>query len=294
MTEGLIAQVKDWAADPTMLPRMSTALGLEAGRVIEGMRGDGFGENQTYSSEELASRVGAYEELAAEISRAVALVGHWSDETGARIVGRLIGRLANALGRSNGQVPWLELDRYPALLVMYAAGIGAVLAGHETQLVEILTRPHVLERERWTPNVLVLYPGNVIDHRIAQQLPGLERRHTPLSDHLAEILGTWLSEVEPDQKAFERGLDRFELLLGLIYYDLAQGSGRGGWAPLGRFTWRYNYGGTIWAELSREIEEASDGWPLLKAGLFGGSADRLQTSSKAYFALVANAANHLL
>ncbi len=294
MTEGLIQQVNDWAADPTKLPRMSAALGLEAGHVIEGMRGDGFGENQAYSSEELARRVGDYEELAAGMGLAAALVGHWSDETGARVVGRLIGRLANALSRSNGQRPWLDLDRYPALLVMYAAGVGAVLGGHETLLVEILTRPHLLERERWTPSVLVLYPGNVIDHRIAQQLPGLERRHTPLSDHLAEVLGVWLAAIEPDKKAFERSFDRFELLLGLIFYDLAQGPDRGGWAPLGRFTWRYSYGGTIWAELAREIEEAADGWALLKTGLFGGSADRLQTSSKAYFALVSNAANHLL
>jgi hypothetical protein len=272
---------------------MSDVLGLAAGRVIEGMRGDGFGENQPYSAEELASRVGAYEELSAELSRSVALVGHWSDDAGARLVGRLVGRLANALGRSNGQVPWLKLDRYPALLAMYAAGIGAVAAGREELLAQILTCNGLLEQSRWTANVLVLYPGNVIDHRLAQQLPGLERRHTPVSDHLAEVLGPWLTDIEPDKKAFERTFDRFELLLGLFFYDLGAQRDRGGWAPMGSFQWRYRYGETIWDDLAKEIEDSGDGWPLLKAGSFGGSLERLQASSKAYFSLVASAASHL-
>lgn len=292
MNEGLIQQAKVWAADPTKLPLLFDALRAEADRAIDGMRAGGFeAEKVPYSAEELARRLTAYEGLTDDLARVVALVTHWSDEAGGRVVGRLIGRLANALGRTTGTGPWLALDRYPALLVLYAAGLGAVVGGRESLLAPILAGPFTVDQNRWKSNVVVLYPQNVIDHRHAQQLPGLDRRHTPVSDHLIDVARPWLAELEPDQRAQERAFDRFELLLGLVMYDLSGQQGHGGWAPIGSFWWRYRYGDTIWDDLASEIDVAGENWPLLKAGLFGASSQRLAESLKGYLALVTRAAN---
>ena len=294
MTEGLIAQMKSGAADPTRLPVLAESLSAEVARVADAVRSDDFSATRAFSTEELDHRVDAFEGLTAELAKSLALVAHWGNDSGAHLLGRLIGRLTNAPGRTSGQGEWLELDRYPALLALYSAGVGAVLANRDRHLAPILAGEWSLDSQgRFVPNTLVLYSGNVIDHRIARQLPGLDRRHTPVSDHLAEVLGQWLVDLEPDNRVFERAFDRFELLLGLVFYDLASQRDRGGWAPVGRFCWRNRYDGTIWDDLAKEIRDGGERWPLLEAGLFGGSADRLAASLKAYVGIGVQAASQM-
>lgn len=277
MNADLTRQVKEWVADPTKGPMLHDLLQAEAARVIDAMRDDQFAAGTPYSKEELARRVAAYEQLAEDLGRAASLITYWAT-TDERIVPSIVARLANALERANGVVPWLELYRYPALLVMYAAGLGAVMGRREERLASLLTSAQIRDQGRWQPAVLVLHAHGVIDHPIAKELPGLDRRHTPMSDHLAEILRPWTEELEPDQDAFERAFDRFEYLLGLAMFDLRRIDAGGGWAPVGRFSWRAERHGAVERDITEEVRTAGAGWPLLRAGLFGGSAERLTES----------------
>jgi len=278
MNEELIRQVKEWVADPTKAPVLHDLLQGEAARAIEAMHDEQFAAGTPYTKEELPRRAAAYEALTEDLGRAAALVAYWGKTTDDRIVPRILARLANAMERGNGVVPWLEMHLYPALLVMYAGGLGAVIGRREEQLVGLLASAQVRERSEWKPNVLVLNTHGVIDHPIAKELPGLERRHTPMSDYLAEVLRPWLEGIEPDQAAFERAFDRFEYLLGLVMFDLRRQGPGGGWAPVGRLSWRGERYGAVDGEISAEIAAAGSDWPLLRAGLFGGEQGRLTES----------------
>ena len=65
-------------------------------------------------------------------------------------------------------------------------------------------------------------------------LPGLDRRHTPCSDHLFEVLKPLLDELLFLGSEYERAFDIFEVLYAIEY---AFQSDRG-WGPVGRFGWK--------------------------------------------------------
>lgn len=287
MNEELIRQVKGSVADPTKAPLLRDLLQAEAARVIAALRDEQFTAGLPYSKEELARRAAAYEALTEDLGRAAALGTYWEKTTDNRIVPAIVARLANAMERSNGVSVWLDLFLYPAVLVLYAGGLGAVLGHREEQLADLLASVIIRDREEWKPVVLVLSAPAAIDHRVAKDLPGLERRRTPMSDHLCEVLRPWLEELEPDQVAYERAFDRFEYLHGLVMFDITRQAGRGGYAPVGRLSWRGEYGNGIELALADEIAAAAASWPPLRGGLFGGDADRLAESVKGWSELIA-------
>ncbi len=278
MNEDLLRQVKDSVGDPTKGPALHGLVTAEVGRVVEAMRDESFAAEAPYSKEELARRVGAYEELAEDLGRVAAVAGYWSQTTDERLISRAIARLANAPERSSGTGTWLDLGLYPALLVLYSAGLGAVIGSREALLAELLAPPTIHDHNEWKPAALVLSAPAAIEHRVAQQLPGLERRHTPASDHLAEVLRPWVEELEPEPESYERAFDRFEYLVGLVAYDISRQERPGGWGAVGRFSWRGQYGNGIEVPIGAEIEALGDQWSLLRAGLFGRDLGRLTES----------------
>jgi hypothetical protein len=274
-----LVQTRELVGDPTKAPALHELLRTEAARVIERMRDDTFSPGTAYSVDELVRRLAAYEALAENLARAAVLVAYWARTTDDRLVPGLVATLANAVERSTGQAPYLDLVRYPALLVLYGGGLGAVIGGREEQLVGLLAPRTLRERQEWTATAVALSGPAVIEHRIAGTLPGLERHHTPVSDHLVEVFRPWFTDLESDQESFERAFDRWEYLDGLVAYDLSSRGGRGGWGPVGRFSWRGEYRTSrIDVEIAEEIAAAGASWPLLRAGLFAGDPTRLKES----------------
>jgi len=278
-----LTRVKDLAADATKGPALHDVIGAEAERVVEAMGDGSFAAKAVaYSNEELARRVAAYEILAEDLGRAAAVIGYWSESADPRLLPRLVRRLANAVERGEGLPVWLELIRYPALLVTYAGGLGAVIGDREGALALLLTRPIIRENDGWKPAATHLSSGGVLSGELPKRLPGLEQHRTPMSDHLMETTRPWLEDLEPDQIAFERAFDRYEFLAGLLMFDLTRGDTERGWGPIGRFHWRSRYGGGIAEEVGAELDATSMAWPLVRAGAFRGSGERAVESFHGY------------
>ncbi len=292
MNEELLGRVRELVADPAKAPALHALLQGETNRVIEAMRDESFAAGMPFSDQEFARRTSAYEELTEDLARAAALVAYWARTTDDRLVPGIVTRLANAPERASGQVPFLELSLYPALLVLYGAGLGAVIGRREEQLAELLSPATIRDRNEWKPVALVLSGPAAIDHRIGQRLPGFERRHTPASDRLCSVMRPWVSELEPDQESYERAFDRWEYLLGLTMFDLTRQTHGTGYAPVGRLSWRGHYGNGIEQALEQEIESAGSDWPLLRAGLFGRDATRLAESVAGWSKLIVEVRRH--
>jgi hypothetical protein len=259
---------------PNEGPALHEIVHAEAARVIEGMQAESLNAGVEYSMDEFVRRLAAYEVLTEDLARAAALTAYWVKTTDDRLVPGIVARLANAMDRTAGQQPYLDLVRYPSLLVLYGGGLGAVIGRREEQLAGLLASPTIRERQEWQAIAVVVSGPAVIEHRIGRTLPGLERHHTPASDHLLEITGPWLQELESDQESFERWFDRWEFLDGLVAFDLSRQGRRGGWGPVGGFSWRAERGNPVDAEIGQEITSAGANWPLLRSGLFGGDAAR--------------------
>ncbi len=275
VNDEFLGQVRELAADPTKAPALHALLQAEVARVIEGMHDESLSAGVQYSDEELARRVAAYETLAEDLARAAALVAYWGRTTDDRLVPGIVARLANAMDRGNGVTVWLELFLYPAVLVLYGGGLGAVIGSREEQLAPLLDSATIRDQGEWKKVALVLSGVAAISSKVAMRLPGLDRRHTATSDHLCEVERPWVEELEPDQESYERSFDRWEYLLGLAMFDLTRQAHGRGYAPVGRLSWRGNYGGGIEVALEQEVASAGPTWPLLRAGLFGRDPARL-------------------
>jgi hypothetical protein len=228
------------------------------------------------------------ETASADLVRAVAVVAYFVSAAGSRLLPGVIAHLANAFERKGGQDVWLDLQRYPSLLALYSAGLGLVSGDREDHLGSLLLARKITDRNTTWPLASRLYPQAVLEQRIAQELPEMERRFTPASDRLHEYLMPLVGSVVPDPTAYDRMFDRFEIILGLVTFDLSRTAQGRGWGPIGRFGWRRDHGGQTIEELEAEIA-APERSPLVKGGLFNGDPSRFVESAKAYIEFLSRA-----
>lgn len=211
-------RVRLLAADPIRGPELQQLLTTAATTMAERRVADEFEPATPFTPDELVRRLEAYEALTAPLAAAWATLGWWSAQPSARIATALMGHLAAVRDRGSGLHPWLDLYAYPALLLFYAFGVGAMTARRYDNMALLLEQPLLDARKRLQPAVLELNHPAVVDHDVARAMPGMERMLTPMSDRLATIVRPWVPI--PSDAMFETEFDRFELLVGLVYYDV--------------------------------------------------------------------------
>jgi len=193
-----------------------------------------------------------------------------------------------------GAVYLLKLRRYPALLLLYGAGVGAIAAGNFSTLGAVLTKPKVGNGSSTSgPICLEVFPSAVMETEIGRLLPGLDRHHTPVSDHLFERLREPLRPFLPRDEDYQGAFDRFEYFLGLIHADLTRyETEHGWWGPVGCFGWRgrrYSQESSVSNKISAEMEASGSDWGPLKAGLFGGSIEQAMIAKQKFDGFLAMA-----
>ena len=110
-------------------------------------------------------------------------------------------------------------------------------------------------------------------------LSGLERHHTPCSDHLYEVLKPLLDDLLFLGSEYERAFDTFEVLYAIEY---AYQTDRG-WGPIGRFGWKgIRSDSSPLLRIIKQAETVGDAWPPLTAGLCGGSIDKFKSVARGF------------
>ena len=272
MGDEFLAEVKQVVADPAASPRLNDLVNDEAGRLIAALAGSEFDLGSAPSNEAVITRLDRYAAVTADLAHALALGARWSGDPVRPIWPLLVERVVSAVDRGHGQTLWADLSLYPGILLLYASGFGAVAGVQYDTLRAVLLEPRLHFRNEWRRGVELLYPTAVLNDRQARAA-GLPRTFTPMSDRVAADLRPLVADLVPDDAAFNRLFDRFEYLLGLVYIDVAKID----WGPAGRFV-ADQYGAGADQAIEAEIAEAGALWPPLTAGLFGGSAERLNES----------------
>lgn len=272
MGDQFLTDIKQVVADPVAGPRLNDLLNVEASSLIAALGGDEF-DLAAGSDQAVIDRLDRYVALTADLARAVALGARWSGDAVRPLWTSLLERVVGAVDRSHGQTIWADLSLYPAVLILYSSGIGAVAGSRYDSLRAVLLEPRVHHHNEWRAAVEVLHPNSVLDPRQAARTAGLPKTFAPISDRLAADVRPLLVDLIPDDSAFDRLFNRFESLLGLIYIDVTKNA----WGPTGRFAAdQYGTGGDLLIEA--EVMEAGASWAPLAAGFFGGSLQRLEES----------------
>lgn len=228
-------------------------------------------------------RVEKYEALCETLISVFVTGCDWGTDDSTNLWVHSLQRIVNPIEIGGGLNYLLSLRRYPALLLLYSAGLAAVAAGNYATLAAVLTKPRVRDAQnKYDAICSKVYPNAMMDVYYGRLLPGQTNRHTPVSDHLYAKLQAPLREFLPGDEDYKGAFDRFEYLLGLVHADMNRRVFFGGWwGPAGRFAWRYdviNPDRHPSQKIGAEIEAERAKWPPLKAGLFGGSLGQLKTA----------------
>jgi hypothetical protein len=250
--------------------------------------------SQEELQQELTLRVERYRDLSNTLVYMMPTGCYWGTEDHDHLWAKCLERIANHRGMTSGTSIWLELQSYPALLLLYAGGIASVAAGRYGTLAVLLREVMITEASGVKPLALSLYPWSVIQSRNADLLPGMERHFSPTSDYLYETLREPLVEFFTRENNYTKCFDRFEYLLGLVHVELAKDQesslfpDEGRWGPVGRFGWKYRHHPerTVMHEVGQEFEQTLSEWPPFKEGLFDLSVDDFRTTKASFDSFV--------
>lgn len=191
---------------------------------------------------------------------------YWANTEQHTVLLRSFKRIADQSGPESGTIIWLSLRRYPALVLMYGLGLGA-LANSNYRFLKALFDQNI-RTDSYKPEqhtATALHNLSVLERDHQRLLPGREREHTPLSNHLFQILREPLRQYLPDDSAYDAAFDWFEYLLCLVHCDqqvtrpvLEQRKSENPdfpiWAPMGRFCWKGEERNIV-----RETDQMQDG-----------------------------------
>ena len=239
--------------------------------------------------DDVKERVHRYEALI-EVVKSILITGcYWGQNIHEPIWTDVLERTANLGWGSSGINVYVELKKYPALLLMYAGGIAAVAAKNYGNVAALLIRAKGENRSlrRDEPISYLVDPDDVLYRDLAQQLvnPG-QKNYTPANDYLFRIMRNSFNNLIPRDPHFESCFDTFEYLFALTVVDLREQFKMSHSWVVGSFLWRdrkhYDFKETTLEKLYAEIAASGADWPGLRAGLFGGSFERLQAAQKIF------------
>lgn len=229
------------------------------------------------NKDDLLLRVAQYE-AKSEILQAIMITGgYWGGSDMSNLFVKSLERLTDHQKDRNGYTDWINLGLYPALLLLFSASLAALASNNYQMFADLLLKPQNRYGNRGKePLFLSIFPHSVISQEFGRLLPDMERRHTPTSDHLVEVLKPAIREYIPDGMELENLFDRLEYILSLTILDHLLQTATHDWSPIGRFGWRTRgYGDlSISNQIESEIEREKENWKYLKVGFFGGSLDR--------------------
>lgn len=277
-TEAAVASLKGYLAEPKHRIRLADLVGGEVERVLEATAGHAFAPQggPPPDTTTFTARVRAYE-AACETLIAMAVVGgYWVEDWHHATWESALTRLATRRGEA-GYTVWIELQRYPATLLLYALALGAVEAGERGLLfLGRLFGTPVHREHREDKTAVELLPPFCLFQRGNEPprlLEGMDRHYAPLNDWLHALLQPRFRSLIPSESRFSYAFDRLEVLMALSYAHHAKRAKDWYWAPPGCYGYRGDNLDRILKELRSSLASLKEKSPYVRSGIFGKSAE---------------------
>jgi hypothetical protein len=275
-----VASLKRYIADPRQRVRLHDLVMDEINRVrrhlTEEFPVNGMRRTEVNFEDEFRQRARGYEASTEILRHLFFHGGFWAEAEQQDIFTRGLQMIVppDVLG---GVVAWLEMQKYPATLLLYAAGMGAIANGNFRMLKKLFS-VNLRHRNR-EQNILETSSAmRVMEISRAQVLYG-EHRHTPMSDYLVKMLMPMASILVSEPEFL---FDTLEIMIALAYLDRLEDLSGEHWMPPGRFCWQGHFGDASAKRFFVEVDREGSDWVPLKAGMFGGDIARLQAVRAAF------------
>lgn len=286
-TEAAVASLKSYLAEPKYRIRLADLVSCEVDKIVEATSGQNFAlqGGPAPDTNTFTARVRAYE-AACETLLAMAVVGgHWGEDWNYPAWHNALSSLATRRGEAGFSL-WIELQRYPATLLFYTLGIGAIEAGERGLIFlgKLFSTP-VHRENREDKTAVEMLPAFCLFERgkePAKQLEGMENRRAPLNDWIHVLLRSKAQGILPTEARYTYAFDRLELLMALSYAFHAKRDNNWYWAPPGAYGYRHDNRQRILNEIQNSLDSLGDKSPYVKANIFGHSATDCKAALEAF------------
>ena len=274
-TEAAVASLKRYIPDPRYRIQLSDLIDKTVERVVDVTSGEAFavqgGPEPT--TESVTARVRRYEAACSTLLAMAMTGGYWAEGEHYPVWQRALQRLGS-IPLSSGLTFWIELQRYPATLLLYALGLGAVEAGRLQFLGHMLGTTIHREHREDVPAVKMLPPFCFFsDGRVMRILEGMEKRKVPLNDWIHETLWPCAEHIIRDDNRYALVFDKLETLIALSYAHYKGKWSEWYWAPLGAFVHRSENRVRILREIEESLSTERDESPFVTCKIFGETAE---------------------
>lgn len=286
-TEAAVASLKGYLAERRHRICLADLISGEVKRVLDitsgpafALRGGSAPDTSTFTA-----RVRAYEAACETLIAMAAVGGYWMEDWHYATWQNALTRLATRREEA-GYTIWVELQRYPATLLLYALGLGAVEAGERGLLLlgKLFGTP-VHREHRDDKTAVELLPPFCLFKRGNEPprlLEGMEQRHAPLNDWLHTLLTPRFRDLIPSEERFAYAYDKLEVLMALSYAHHAKRAKNRYWVPLGCYGYRHDTRDQILKELRTALNSRGDKSLYVRSGLFGHSAEECLAEVEAF------------
>ena len=225
------------------------------------------------------ARLQKYEEILQTVLPFQMLLGRWGLPDHAEIAALPLRRLAGAIDATGGNAYLTEARWYPVFLLLYAGCIGAI-SGSNYQVVHKLAHSPVPNRDgRQNRDILLTSVFKAMGeiHDGFKLFPGLDRKHTPRSEHIYALLEPYADDNLYLGADYEEVFDRAEIMMAIEYMHIEHPEP--GWPrgePLGprREVRVEKIVSRSTEPIDRRSVRCGKSWEPACAGLFGSSGTR--------------------
>ena len=193
--------------------------------------------------------------------------GLWAEEHHYYGWGQALTRLGTTASRG-GFNAWRALETYPARLMLYALGMGAVQSGRLQFLNQLFKTPVTDRsiRDNSASILTSLFDVNKITIEWEYLLEGKERSHVALSDWVHDVLRQPLMPLFPNDEQYDLIFDKLEILISLGLTSFGN-MPLGYWVPPGAFIVRQDNMRDIIEEFVESVSRDGVDSPLVRCGI---------------------------
>ena len=275
-TEAAVASLKRYIPEPRYRIQLSDLVDGTVERIVEMTSGEAFAVQggPTPDRESITTRVRGYDAACSTLLAMATVGGFWAEEEHYHVWQRALQRLGST-AFIGGYDLWLDLKKYPATLLLYALGLGAVEADRLRFLGSVLETTIRREHKEDLPAVQILPPSCLFSDsgQVMQILEGMDRRHAPLNDWIHEALRPYAERIIPDDNRYTLVFDKLEILMALSYAHKAKRTSEWYWAPPGAFGYRSDNRTRIMQEVEESLSKKQAESPFVTSGIFGETAE---------------------
>jgi SIR2-like domain len=282
-----IASTKRFLGRPEYRIELDELIAREADHLVTQLEAFNFSTHGfSTDPQEFRDRATKYEAATETMARVAGVLGRWGTGSELAVVCDLVRTLyAHAQKHQSGLVRWVNLRSYPAVLIVTAYALGLTREQRWHDLHKFL-RLQIGREEQQPVSIVELYSTSSwrgLGEHVWNQLEGLDRHKTALSDHLLALFEEWGKSFLGLASDLELVFDRFETLESLAHFErdeLAKieanrrdnPNQQFAYCPLGRVGWHAANYAILMQELTSDPMKSR----ILDAGFAGGQPRRLE------------------